>query len=116
MPDFGSFLNEKARQPAGRIASKVRVIENVSIQASGNRPVGSQLNICQIIHDPIRLAEPPLVRTCEPKGASLIFLRHSHQPVCSIRMRNLARDVSTESRMFQQGSSFKVHNTQRSNC
>ena len=52
----------------------------------------------------------------KPKGASLIFLRHYPQPVCSIRMRYLARDASTKGGMIQQGSPFKVHMRQRSNC
>ena len=39
--------------------------------------------------------------TFEPKGAGLVVLRHHPQPLCSIRMRNLARDASTQGGMIQ---------------
>ena len=54
--------------------------------------------------------------TFEPTGAGLVFLRHHPQPLRGMRVRNLARDASTEGGMIQQGSSFPVHPGKRFKC
>ena len=52
----------------------------------------------------------------ETKGAGLIFLRHHPPPLRGMRIRNLARDASTQGGMIQQGSSFPVHPGRRFRC
>jgi hypothetical protein len=56
------------------------------------------------------------LETFEPKGAGLVLPRHHPQPLRGMRMRNLARDASTEGGMIQQGSAFPVYPEQRFKC
>jgi len=50
------------------------------------------------------------------EGAGLVLPRHHPQRLRGMRMRNLARDASTEGGMIQQGSSFPVHPGKRFKC